>query len=66
MRPPLTSQDTLKNRAKNGVGANLRIEMIDEEANSVLRDAVDFQVDLLDQVRSDRAKPAPVEALSLI
>ena len=54
MRPPLISQDSFENRAKNGVHANLRIEMIDEEADSVLGDATDFRVDLRHHVPGDR------------
>jgi hypothetical protein len=69
MRPPLTSQDTFENRPKNGIDSNLRIEMIDEEADSLLRDATGFRVNLHHHVpinKNGRAEGAPIAAVFLI
>lgn len=54
VRPPLASHDAFENRAKDGVDTNLGIEVVDEQRDSILGDAVDFHVDFRDQVRSDR------------
>ena len=57
MRPPPISQDTFENRAKYGVDANLRIRMIDEEADSILGNAKGFRVDLRHHVSAIAKTP---------
>ena len=50
---PHLENDTFENRANSGVDANLRMEAINEKANSVVGNATDFHVDLRSSMIDD-------------